>query len=75
MKFKASTLALFIAAYAGLSGCNEQIAKQELTEAPGAPGAPSTWAYAGKNGIGTSYEQYQDGAYSDQAATVKVSKV
>ncbi|WP_306523290.1 glucan 1,4-alpha-glucosidase [Rheinheimera sp.] len=43
--------------------------------APGAPGVASTWAYAGKQGIGSSYEQYHQGAYSDQAATGVVSKV
>jgi hypothetical protein len=31
--------------------------------APGAPGAASTWSYAGKTGIGTSYEQYLDNQY------------
>lgn len=43
--------------------------------APGAPGAASTWAYAGKNGIGTSYEAYKDLKYTDEAVTGKVSKV
>lgn len=43
--------------------------------APGAPGAAATWSYAGKTGIGTSYEQYLQGQYSDQAATGPVSKV
>ena len=43
--------------------------------APGAPGAASTWAYAGKQGIGSSYEQYHQGAYSNEAATGTVSKV
>ena len=43
--------------------------------APGAPGQASTWSYAGKTGIGTSYEQYVDGQYQDKAATGVVSKV
>lgn len=43
--------------------------------APGAPGQASTWSYAGKTGIGTAYEQYSNGAYSDKAATGPVSKV
>ena len=43
--------------------------------APGAPGAASTWSFAGKTGIGTSYEQYQNGLYQDTAATGAVSKV
>jgi glucoamylase len=46
-----------------------------MATAPGAPGAASTWSYAGKTGIGTSYEQYAQGKYSDQAATGPVSKV
>lgn len=43
--------------------------------APGAPGAESRWAYSGKTGIGTSYEQYQNGHFADNAATGFVSKV
>ncbi|MBX2858204.1 MAG: glucan 1,4-alpha-glucosidase [Cellvibrionaceae bacterium] len=43
--------------------------------AHGAPGAAPTWAYAGKTGIGTSYEQYVAGQYSDLAPTLAVSKV
>ncbi|KKN28394.1 hypothetical protein LCGC14_0854650, partial [marine sediment metagenome] len=33
------------------------------------------WAYAGKTGIGTSFEQYQNGQYNNNAATGEVSKV
>jgi len=69
---------LAVAASLALIGCNQQKdtpTPANAVHAPGAPGAPSTWAYAGKNGIGTSYEQYRDGAYSDSAATGKVSKV
>jgi glucoamylase len=43
--------------------------------APGAPGKASLWAYSGKTGIGTSYEQYQEGHYTDSAATGPVSRV
>jgi glucoamylase len=43
--------------------------------APGAPGAPSVWTYAGKTGLGTSYEQYVDRRYSDGGPTGVVSKV
>jgi len=43
--------------------------------APGAPGAASHWSYAGKTGIGTSYEQYTDGKYQDTGSTGKISKV
>ena len=39
------------------------------------PGMSSPWAYAGKQGIGASYEAYKDLQYSDQAATGTVSKV
>ncbi len=43
--------------------------------APGAPGASSTWTYAGKTGIGTSYEQYSNKQYSDSGPTSTISKV
>lgn len=38
-------------------------------------GVTSTWNYAGKTGIGTSYEQYVNEQYSDSAPTGTVSKV
>src|SRR5690606_22360595 len=47
----------------------------DTSVAPGAPGAAPTWAYSGKTGIGTSYEQYHQGGFSDAAATGEVSKV
>ncbi|GGM18747.1 glucan 14-alpha-glucosidase Cga [Pseudomonas asuensis] len=43
--------------------------------APGAPGQSPFWSYSGKTGIGTSYEQYHNGAYSSDAPTGPVSKV
>ena len=48
--------------------------------AGGAPGAlqsqnNATWAYAGKTGIGTSYERYVNRRYSDHGPTGRVSKV
>lgn len=43
--------------------------------APGVPGSPSLWNYAGKTGIGTSYEQYHNKQFSDSAPTGVVSKV
>ncbi len=43
--------------------------------APGFPGGKSHWSYAGKSGIGTSYEHYTDGQYKDTGATGKISKV
>ncbi|AZG73572.1 glucan 1,4-alpha-glucosidase [Shewanella livingstonensis] len=42
--------------------------------APGAPGIEPTWAFAGKTGIGTSFEPYVNGQYQDTAAN-PVSKV
>ncbi|MCB9078552.1 MAG: glucan 1,4-alpha-glucosidase [Anaerolineaceae bacterium] len=41
----------------------------------GVPGAPSTWSYAGKQGIGTAYEQYQNKLYSDTGPSGPISKV
>lgn len=78
MILKPRYLSLAVAASLAVAGCTQhttEIAPKTQSSAPGAPGAPSTWAYSGKNGIGTSYEQYKDGAYSDSAATEKVSKV
>ncbi len=43
--------------------------------ASGVPGAPSVWNYAGKTGIGTSYEQYLNKRYSDAGPTGTISKV
>lgn len=64
----------------GLTACSTEQAKTDTQvtsqlSAPGAPGAEPFWAYSGKTGIGTSFEQYQNGAYSDNAATGTVSKV
>ncbi|ATC98524.1 glucoamylase [Pseudoalteromonas spongiae UST010723-006] len=65
-----------------ISGCGAEVAKtnsestaQNNLTAPGAPGSKPFWAYSGKTGIGTSYEAYLDGSYSDKAATGPVSKV
>lgn len=63
-------LSLAIAAALGVSACQKAPAPQETTPdkamvkiAPGAPGNTPLWAFAGKTGIGTSYEPYVDGAY------------
>lgn len=40
---------------------------QRNSIAPGIPGSGPTWAFAGKTGIGTSYEPYNDGSYQDSA--------
>ena len=40
---------------------------QRNSIAPGIPGSDPTWAFAGKTGIGTSYEPYTDGNYQDSA--------
>jgi len=44
-------------------------------DATNGPGEPSPWAYAGKQGIGASYEAYKKLHYSDTASTGTVSKV
>ena len=63
----------------GLTACGAQQEPSNSAvmqvSAPGAPGADPFWAYAGKTGIGTSFEQYQNGHYSDEAPTGEVSKV
>lgn len=43
--------------------------------APGAPGAKSVWTYAGKTGLGTSYEAYVNRQYQDGGPTGVVSRV
>ncbi|MGB1301225.1 MAG: hypothetical protein ACPG5O_08405, partial [Pseudoalteromonas tetraodonis] len=57
----------------GLTACGAQQEPSNSSimqiSAPGAPGAEPFWAYAGKTGIGTSFEQYQNGHYSDEAPT------
>lgn len=59
-----------------LIGCkNADVEYTNDTVAPGAPGDTPYWAYAGKTGIGTSYEAYLNGQYSEQAKTETVSKV
>ncbi|HBW98517.1 MAG TPA: glucan 1,4-alpha-glucosidase, partial [Pseudoalteromonas sp.] len=68
------TLGLTACGAQNTSTTNESTTAQ-VTSAPGAPGAEPFWAYAGKTGIGTSYEQYQNGQYTDAAATGDVSKV
>ncbi|MDP5211647.1 glucan 1,4-alpha-glucosidase [Pseudoalteromonas tunicata] len=74
-----STLALSVLA-ASLMGCNKQPSQAEASVvtmpiATGAPGVTPYWAYSGKTGIGTSFEQYLNGQYSDNAPTKAVSKV
>lgn len=54
---------------------NSQASASPAEVAPGAPGNKPYWAYSGKTGIGTSYEAYVDGAYSNQAVTGDVSTV
>jgi glucoamylase len=59
----------------GCSGKNESENPGAQSFAPGAPGKPAVWAYAGKTGIGTSYETYTNGSYSNTGASGTVSKV
>ncbi|AIY65417.1 glycoside hydrolase family 15 protein [Pseudoalteromonas piratica] len=54
---------------------NSQASASPAEVAPGAPGNKPYWAYSGKTGIGTSYEAYVDGAYSNKAVTGDVSTV
>lgn len=72
MKF--STHLLFASLLLVLSGCKSPN-DSSAQIAPGAPGTAPTWAYSGKTGIGTSYEAYHQGRFSDQASTGAVSKV
>lgn len=69
-KLSKITIAL---ASAYLVGCGSSVSTTEV--APGAPGDKPYWAYSGKVGIGTSYEAYEQGRYSDGATTGAVSKV
>ncbi len=66
--------ALVVLVVAGLAGALPAFA------AGGAPGAQqardnATWSYAGKTGIGTSYERYVGRQYSDTGPSGPVSKV
>ncbi|NOU50944.1 glucan 1,4-alpha-glucosidase [Pseudoalteromonas sp. JBTF-M23] len=76
MKNKINTLTIALIA-ASLVGCGSAQNNSQVTAdvAPGAPGDKPYWAYSGKTGIGTSYEAYADGQYSDNAQTGTVSKV
>ncbi|TMP45419.1 glucan 1,4-alpha-glucosidase [Pseudoalteromonas citrea] len=61
---------------ASLIGCQHaEMQNNTDTIAPGAPGDTPYWAFAGKTGIGTSYEAYLEGKYRDDASTKDVSKV
>lgn len=67
--------ALTLAVLVSLVACS-QPQTAETNVAFGAPGAAPVWAYAGKTGIGSAYEAYQDGSFSDaQPGTGTVSKV
>lgn len=61
-----------------LFSCGErQVEQSKISDssADGAPGITPYWSYAGKSGIGTSYEQYTNGQYLDKGTTGKISKV
>ncbi|ALQ08326.1 glucan 1,4-alpha-glucosidase [Pseudoalteromonas sp. Bsw20308] len=70
-----SLLALGLTACGAQNTNQSQTAQTSKTTAPGAPGNDPFWSYAGKTGIGTSYEQYQNGHYTSDAPTGVVSKV
>lgn len=71
MKQLFATLIAIAGATAGFVSPDPAIAQG----APGVAGAPSVWTYAGKTGLGTSYEAYVDKGYQDGGPTGTVSKV
>ncbi len=76
--FSAKKLCCFLFITLVLASCQNSHTDKDSTEitvAPGAPGQASVWAYSGKTGIGTSYEAYHNGGYTENAQTGKVSKV
>lgn len=76
---KKNLLTLVVSSSLLLSSCSDHSSTSSSTTsdaiAPGAPGNSSVWAYAGKTGIGTSFEQYTNGVYSDSGASGTISKV
>lgn len=73
---KKNLLALTLGSVVFLNACSDKSSSpQQPATAPGAPGKSSLWSYSGKTGIGTSFEQYTNGAYSDSGATGVISKV
>lgn len=71
---KKNLLALTLGSVVLLGACSDKSSSPQPA-APGAPGKNSLWSYSGKTGIGTSFEQYTNGAYSDSGATGVISKV
>lgn len=59
---------VFFVSCVGITKTNEIVA-------PGAPGQSSVWAYAGKTGIGTSYETYTNSSFSNEGESGIISKV
>lgn len=77
-KMKKNLLALCIGSSLLLAGCSDKSPSDNANTqsfAPGAPGKTAVWAYSGKTGIGTSYETYTNGSYSDAGASGTISKV
>ncbi|AQT61805.1 glucan 1,4-alpha-glucosidase [Cellvibrio sp. PSBB023] len=77
---KKKLLAILVSSSLLLGACSDNSSTTSTSTAPsavapGAPGNAAVWSYAGKTGIGTSYEQYTDGAYKDTGATGTISKV
>jgi glucoamylase len=68
-----------IASYAALIGLAGALlgggaAAEEAPQSP--PGLRSFWTYAGKTGVGTSYEAYTtNGQYADDGPTGAISRV
>lgn len=77
---KKSLSCILILSLISLSACKDNPSSATTisaanSSAPGAPGIAAHWSYAGKSGIGTSYEQYTQGQYKDTGSTGKISKV
>ncbi|MFC3115924.1 glucan 1,4-alpha-glucosidase [Cellvibrio fontiphilus] len=74
---KKNVLALLVSSSLLLGACSDKSSTTSAPAAvaPGAPGAAAVWSYAGKTGIGTSFETYTDGAYKDSGASGTISKV
>ncbi|MDO3384449.1 glycoside hydrolase family 15 protein [Gilvimarinus sp. SDUM040013] len=75
MSHKLVKAALLSIGASSLIACTPSVVDSEATTAHGAPGQAPTWAYSAKTGIGTSYEQYVESKYTDNAATGTVSRI
>ncbi|TRX48401.1 glucan 1,4-alpha-glucosidase [Fulvivirga sp. M361] len=72
-KFHYFQISLLLLSAISISNCGPS--PEDRSVAPGSPGASSYWNYAGKTGIGTSYERYWNRIYDHQGETGNISKV